>query len=70
MYTKHYMNQFMNNRYVQLAGLILGIGVIFYIIVRIAFGALNADVPGFVPFIMAFGASGWLVWKFLAYKIG
>lgn len=60
----------MNNRYVQLAGLILGIGVILYIIVRVVFGALNAEVPGFVPIIMAFGTSTWLVWKFLAYKIG
>ena len=70
MYTKRYMNQFMNNRYVQLAALIGGIGILFYIIVCIFFGALNVNVPGFVPFIMAFGTSTWLVWKFLAYKIG
>lgn len=70
MYTRQYMDQFMNNRYVQLVGLVLGIGLVLYIIVRIVFGALDVTVPGFVPVVMSFGPAIWVVWKYLAYKIG
>jgi hypothetical protein len=64
------MNQFIANRYVQLAGLILGLGILFYLFVWVVFSLLGVQIPWFVPFIMSFGASTWLVWKFLANRIG
>lgn len=64
------MNQFMNNRYVQIAGLIIGLGIMFYLILWIVLSVTGIEIPSFVPFIMAFGGSIWLVWKFFAYKIG
>jgi hypothetical protein len=64
------MNQFINNRYVQLSSLVLGIGILFYLIIWVIFTALGVAVPWFVPFIMSFGSSTFLVWKYLAYKIG
>ncbi len=64
------MNQFMNNRYVQLAGLMIGIGVVLYLLLWILISALQLDIPWFVPFIASSGFSIWFVWKFMAYKIG
>ena len=64
------MNQLMSNRYVQLAGLILGLGVLFYLFVWVVFSLLQVQISWFVPFIISFGASTWLVWKFLASRIG
>ena len=69
MYT-YDMNQFMNNRYVQLTGLILGLGGIPFIFLLIIINSLQLDIPWFVPFIASFGFSIWFVWKFMAYKIG
>jgi len=64
------MNEFINNRYVQLASLVVGIGILFYLLVWILFRALGVELPWFVPFIMSFGSSTYLVWRYLAYKIG
>lgn len=64
------MNEFMNNRYVQLTGLTLGIGVVLYVLLWILVSVTGLELPWFVPFIMSFGFSVWFVWKFMAYKIG
>ena len=69
MYTTN-MNEFMNNRYVQLAGLMLGLGTMFYLLLWILLSVTRLDIPWFVPVIISFGGAIWLVWKFFAYKIG
>lgn len=69
MYT-YDMNEFMNNRYVQLSGLTLGIGGMLFLLGIILISSLRLDIPWFVPFIASFGFSVWFVWKFMAYKIG
>ena len=65
------MNQFMNNRYVQIAGLILGLAILIYMLLWMLFALAGIrDVPSFVPVVVSLGVAIWIVWKFYARRIG
>ncbi len=65
------MQQFMNNRIVQICGLTLGLAILFYMALWLLFAALNLkDVPQFAYIVVSLGAAVWLVWKFYARRIG
>lgn len=64
------MDQFLNNRYVQLGGLVAGLSLVFFMMLWLVFYILKFDIPLFIPALISIGSAIWLVWKFLAYKIG
>lgn len=64
------MNEFMNNRYVQIAGLIVGLSILFFLLLWMVLVTTRFEIPLFVPIVMSVGTAIWLVWKFLAYRIG
>lgn len=65
------MNQFMNNRYVQITGLILGLAILIYMLLWMLLALAGIrDVPSFVPVVVSLGVAIWVVWKFYARRIG
>ncbi len=64
------MNQFMNNRYVQLSGLTLGLAILFGMILWMIFYLLKVPFPVEMLVMMSvLGAIG-IVWKFFSWRIG
>jgi len=69
MYTGTVM-EFLNNRYVRLTLLTLGIGLLFWAILWLILMALNIrDFPVFLQLIAAFGGAGVIVYKFFAGRV-
>ncbi|MFZ1812686.1 MAG: hypothetical protein WAU02_04210 [Candidatus Saccharimonadales bacterium] len=65
------MNQFMNNRYVQIGGLTLGLAILIYMVLWIIITVANlGEVPPFITVVISLGIATWLVWKFYAWRIG
>ena len=70
-YTRLYMQQFLNNRYVRLTLLTLGIGLVFFLVIWLL-TTLIPQLKGFPLFLqisLAFLASGVLVYKFLSQRV-
>jgi hypothetical protein len=64
------MQQFFNNRYVQLAGLTIGIGILFFALIWLICMAIGLkDFPIALQLTVAFLASGVVVYKFFAGRI-
>lgn len=64
------MQQFFNNRYVQLAGLTLGIWALFFAVIWIFCLTVGLqDFPVFLQAILALLGAGVVVYKFLSQRI-
>lgn len=62
--------EFLNNRYVQLALLTLGLGLLFWAVFWLALRALGVnDFPVMLQLAVAFLGSGLIVAKFLAGRV-
>lgn len=65
------MNQFMNNRYVQIVGLTLGLAVLIYLLLWVIFSLIGLSTfPVFLQLVVALGTAGVIVSKFFAFRIG
>lgn len=60
----------MNNRYVQLTLLWLGIAAIIYIVLYLIFLALGFSLPTGLQIMVSALASGYLVYRFFEQRIG
>lgn len=70
-YTGPYMQQFLNNRYVRLALLTFGIGLVFFLMIWLI-TVLVPQLKGFPIFLqlsLAFLAAGVLVYKFFSQRV-
>lgn len=69
-YTGRAMQQFFNNRYVRMAGLTLGLALMFYVIIWLVFSIVGLkDFPQGIQVMFALLAAGLVVYKFLAGRI-
>lgn len=70
LYTSHTMQQLFNNRYVQLAGLTLGLAALFFAIIWLVATTLGLkDFPVEVELLLAVLGAGIIVYKFFASKV-
>lgn len=70
VYTSTDMQQFFNNRYVQLAGLTLGLGALFFGVIWLFCLTVGLqDFPVFLQAILAMLGAGIVVYKFFAQRI-
>lgn len=70
VYTGTDMQQFFNNRYVQLAGLTLGVGALFFASIWIVTTVLGmTDFPIGLEVLLAFLGAGAVVYKFLSRRV-
>jgi hypothetical protein len=64
------MQQFLNNKYVRLGALTLGIGLLLWAVIWLACMAAGlTDFPVALEAVLAFLAAGVLVYKFLAGRV-
>jgi hypothetical protein len=64
------MQQFFNNKYVQLTGLTIGIGILFFALIWLVCMTVGLkDFPVALQFILAFLGSGAVVYKFFSQRI-
>jgi hypothetical protein len=64
------MQQFFNNRYVQLAGLTLGLAVLFFLVILVVASAVGLrDFPVGLELVLAVLGAGIIVYKFFARRI-
>lgn len=69
-YTKRHMQQFLNNRYVRLSLLTLGLGTLFYLIIWLIVGLLGMnDFPHAFIFLLSGLGAGLLVYKVFASRV-
>jgi hypothetical protein len=69
-YTTEYMQQFLNNRYVRLTALTVGIGVLFYIIIWLIVWIIGLkDFSPFLIFLLSALGAGLVVYKFLSRRV-
>jgi len=60
----------LNNRYVQLTLLWLGIATVIYIVLFLIFMSLNIDFPVELQVLLSALSSGYLVYKYFSQRIG
>jgi hypothetical protein len=64
------MQQFFNNKYVQLAGLTIGIGLLFFVILWLAASLFGMnEFPIALEALLALLAAGAVVYKFFSQRI-
>ena len=64
------MQQFFNNRYVQLAGLTLGLAILFFLVIWVVTSTIGLkDFPVGLEITLAVLGAGIIVYKFFARRI-
>jgi hypothetical protein len=64
------MQQFLNNRYVRLGGLTLGVGTLFFLLIWLVMTTIGLkDFPVGLEAMLAFLGAGVLVYKFLSQRV-
>lgn len=67
LYTVGYMQQFFNNRYVRLAGLTIGLAVLFFVIIRLVANSIGLqDFPVSLELVLAAFGAGLIVYRFFS----
>lgn len=70
VYTSTHMDKFLNNRYIQLAGLTLGLSVLFYVVIWLFCVTVGLrDFPAFLQGMLAVLGAGLVVYKFFSQRI-
>jgi|GEM_PF-1535072 hypothetical protein len=64
------MDSFMNNRFVQITGLTLGLALLIYIFLWIFFMLIRISVDAGVQTVVSLLGAIFIVWKFYAWRIG
>ena len=64
------MDQFINNRYTQIAGLTLGLAILIWMILWIVFSVLKVPFPMELQIAVSLLVAVGVVWKFYAWRIG
>jgi len=59
----------MNNRYVQLGALTLGLAILFWLILFLVFGLLHVNLPIGLEILLAVLGAGLIVYKFFSQRV-
>ena len=59
----------MNNRYVQLGALTLGLAILFWLILFLVFGLLHVNLPIGLEVLLAVLGAGLIVYKFFSQRV-